>query len=83
MAATGNTNVKLRIVNRIDDVLARVHRYAEYQARVQQMQAIESFAVAIGARPLMTGRDGAELLKRAANDDAFNAVLWALEGADG
>lgn len=65
-------------------VRARVERYNAYllEQRASEIREMERFAVALGARPLVIHRDPADLLRNAANDDVYNAVLWALQGTD-
>lgn len=83
MATSTTTRVQLRVVNRIDDVLARVHRYERYIERERYIRQVESFAAAIGARPWLTHMSATDWMKhRAANEDAYGAVLLELAGTD-
>lgn len=79
--------VQLRVVNsHAQEVLLRVQRYREYQVRqrVQWFKDAQDFAVAIGARALLTQMTDEQWARRhCANDDVFSVVLDAIGEVSG
>lgn len=81
--ATQTSRVQLRVVNPVSDVLARVAAYERYLIRQRWIYQAQAFAVAIGARPLVSHVAPATWAQyEAANEDAYTAVLLALAGVD-
>lgn len=84
MPSPSRISVHLRVVTPVSDVLARVARYEEYLERMRWVRQVQAFSVAIGARSLVSHVQPTHWAKlHAANEDAFSAVLLALEGVDG
>lgn len=81
--ATKTSLPVLRIVNPMSDVRARVAAYEHYLVRQRWIYQAQAFAVAIGARPLVSHVAPATWAQyEAANEDAYSAVLLEMAGTD-